>query len=342
MKKAFITGITGQDGAYLAKLLLEKGYKIYGLVRKNSKLDFGNTDYLGITKEIEYVSGDMTDKASLSGAIRLVKPDEIYNLAGISTVEKPWEEPELVTKTNALGVLYILEAIKEFSPQSRFCQASSREMFGSSNDNGLQSEKTPFHPGSAYATAKLYAHWMTCNYRKSQGLFSSSAILFNHESPIRGPKFVTRKISSGVARIKLGLAHEIILGDLDNQRDWGFAGDYVEAMWLMLQQKKPDDYVIATGETHSVREFLQEAFAYVRLDWQKYVEIDRRYLRPTEVDCLIGDSSKARRILKWKPKINFQQLVRMMVDADMESVRTMVYGTKDKESGKKANGILAR
>ncbi len=319
MKKAFITGITGQDGAYLARLLLEKGYKIYGLVRKNSKLDFGNTDYLGITKEIEYVSGNMTDKASLSDPIRLVKPDEIYNLAGISTVEKPWEELDLVTKTNALGVLYVLEAIKEFSPNSRFCQASSREMFGNSNDNGLQSEKTPFHPGSTYATAKLYAHWMTFNFRKSQGLFSSSAILFNHESPIRGLKFVTRKISSGVARIKLGLAHEVILGDMDNQRDWGFAGDYVEAMWLMLQQEKPSDFVIATGETHSVRDFLNIAFGYVGIiDWDKHVKADPAFKRPAESVVLRGDPSLAKEMLHWKPRVKFEELVKTMVEADLK------------------------
>lgn len=319
MKKAFITGITGQDGAYLAKLLLEKGYKVYGLVRKNSKLDFRNTDYLGITKKIEYISGDMTDKASLSDPIRLVKPDEIYNLAGVSTVEKPWEEPELVTKTNALGVLYILEAIKEFSPKSKICQASSREMFGSSNDNGLQTEKTPFHPGSPYAVAKLYAHWMIHNYRKSQNLFSGSAILFNHESPLRGSKFVTRKISSGVARIKLGLAHEIILGDLDNQRDWGFAGDYVEAMWLMLQQEKPSDFVIATGETHSVRDFLNVAFGHAGIiDWGKHVKADPAFKRPAESVVLRGDPSLAKEMLRWKPRVKFEELVKTMVEADLK------------------------
>lgn len=319
MRKAFITGVTGQDGAYLARLLLEKGYKIYGLVRKNTKLAFGNTDYLGITKEIEYIEGDMTDRASLSDPIKLVKPDEIYNLAGISTVEKPWEELELVTRTNALGVLYILEAIKEFSPKSKFCQASSREMFGSSNDNGLQSEKTPFHPGNTYATAKLYAHWMIFNFRKSQGVFSCSAIFFNHESPLRGAKFVTRKISSGVAKIKLGLAHEIILGDLDNQRDWGFAGDYVEAMWLMLQQEKPSDFVIATGVTHSVRDFLNIAFKHVDiLEWSKYVKADPAFKRPAESVVLRGDPSLAREVLRWKPRVEFEELVKTMVEADLK------------------------
>lgn len=319
MKTSFITGITGQDGAYLAKLLLEKGYKVYGLLKKSSKPDFQNTDYLDITKELEYLSGDVRDKSSLSDAIRLVKPDEIYNLAGISFIGKPWDEPELVTKANALGALYILEAIKEYSPGSRFCQASSREMFGSSNDNGFQNEKTPFQPGSAYAVAKLYAHWMTFNYRNSHGLFSSSAILFNHESPIRGPMFVTRKISSGVARIKHGLAHEIILGDLDNQRDWGFAGDYVEAMWLMLQQEKPADFVIATGETHSVRDFLSIAFMRVGIaNWEKHVKADPTFMRPAESVVLRGDPELAKKTLHWKPRVKFEDLVKMMVDADMK------------------------
>ena len=313
--------MTGQDGAYLAKLLLEKGYAVYGLVTKEPKPDFENTDYLGITKELEYVTGDMTDKASLTNAVRLVKPDEVYNLAAVSFIGKPWEDPELVTKVNALGVLYLLEAIKQFSPGSRFCQASSREMFGGNNDGGLQSETTSFNPGIPYAAAKVYAHWMTVNFRKSQGLFSSSAILFNHESPIRGMSFVTRKISNGVAKIKYGLAREIMLGDLDNQRDWGFAGDFVKAMWLMLQQKKPADFVIATGETHSVRDFINIAFRHIGVaDWEEYVKVDPEFVRPVESEILKGDPALANNMLGWRPELEFEKLVVMMVDSDIERV----------------------
>ncbi len=318
MKTALITGILGQDGPYLAKLLLEKGYKIYGLVRRHSITDFSNLDYLGITDKIEYVLGDMTDECSLMNIIKSIKPDEVYNLAAQSFVGTSWDQANLTTEINALGVLYTLSAIKLFSPTTKFYQASTSEMFGDSNTNSTQNEETPFHPRNPYGTAKLYAYWITNNYKESYGMFCCNGILFNHESPIRGKEFVTRKITDGIVKIKLGLANEIRLGNLDIKRDWGFAGDYVESMYFMMQQKKPDNYVISTGNMHTIREFCEIAFNYVGIsDWEKYVIIDPQFTRPAETFILKGNSNKAKKILGWKPKVRFEELVKMMVDADL-------------------------
>lgn len=320
-KKAFITGILGQDGPYLAKLLLEKNYKVFALIRRYSNPNFENLDYLGITNDIEYVSGDMTDEASLMNIIRTIQPDEVYNLAAQSFVGSSWDQATLTTQVNALGTLYLLNAIKHFTPNAKFYQASTSEMFGNSNENGIQTENTPFHPRSPYAISKLYAYWMTNNFKESYGTFSCNGILFNHESPLRGKEFVTRKITDGVARIKLGLAKEIRLGNLESKRDWGFAGDYVLAMWLMLQQKEPDNYIISTGKTHSVKQFFELAFACAGIkNWRKYVKIDSRFKRPAELLTLQGKSDKARKKLGWEAKTSFKELVRMMVKADMERV----------------------
>lgn len=318
-KTALITGIIGQDGPYLAKLLLEKEYKVYGLIRRYTNPNFSNLDYLGITEKIEYVSGDMTDENSLTNIIKNVNPNEVYNLAAQSFVGASWDQARLTTEINALGVLYLLNAIKNFAPNAKFYQASTSEMFGNSHEEGIQTEETPFHPRSPYAIAKLYAYWMAINFKESYGMFCANGILFNHESPIRGIEFVTRKITDGVARIKLGLANEIRLGNLDSKRDWGFAGDYVEAMYLMLQQSKPDDYVVATGENHTVKEFVELSFKSAGIpDWQKYVVIDPRYKRPAEVPNLLGKADKAKNILNWKPKVSFEELVKMMVEADIK------------------------
>ena len=280
-KTALVTGILGQDGPYLAKLLLEKGYKVYGLVRRYSNISFDNLDYLGITKKIEFVEGDMTDESSLLHLIKRTMPDEVYNLAAQSFVGTSWQQAKLTTEINALGVLYLLNAIKFFSPTTKFYQASTSEMFGTSHDDGFQDENTIFHPRSPYGISKVYAYWMTVNFRESYDIFTCNGILFNHESPIRGIQFVTRKITDGVAKIKAGLTDKLFLGNLDAKRDWGFAGDYVEAMYLMLQNKKPDDYVIGTGKNHSVKEFVQLAFKYAGIsDWEKYVVIDARFKRP--------------------------------------------------------------
>jgi GDPmannose 4,6-dehydratase len=288
-------------------------------MRRYTNPNFANTDYLGVTKDIEFVAGDMTDESSLMLAIKNIRPDEVYNLAGQSYVGTSWEQSKLTTEVNALGVLYLLNAIKYFCPSAKFYQASTSEMFGGSRLDGPCDENTPFKPCSPYAISKLYAHWMTNNFKESYGLFCVSGILFNHESPIRGVEFVSRKISQGVARIKLGLGGEIRLGNLESKRDWGFAGDYVEAMWLMLQQSKPDNYVIATGELHSVQEFLDIAFHYVGItDWRKYVIIDPRLKRPVDVNALCGDYSKAKHVLGWEPKINFEELVKMMMEADLK------------------------
>ena len=317
-KTALITGILGQDGPYLAKLLLEKDYKVYGLIRRYSNPCFDALEYLGVADKIEYVSGDMSDEASLINVIKTIQPDEVYNLAAQSFVGSSWDQAKLTTEVNSLGVLYLLNAIKFFSPTTKFYQASTSEMFGNSHNKGIQTEETSFHPRSPYAISKLYAYWMTVNFKESYGMFCVNGILFNHESPIRGIEFVTRKISDGVARIKLELSNEIRLGNLDSQRDWGFAGDYVEAMWLMLQQKEPDNYIISTGETHSIKEFLDEAFKCVGIkNWKKYVKIDPRFKRPAELFALQGKSDKARKKLKWKPKVGFRELVKMMMDADM-------------------------
>ncbi len=320
MKKiAFVTGILGQDGCYLAQLLLNKGYQVYGLMRRYTNPNYENPNYLGITDQVEFVSGDMTDEASMINIIKSIRPDEVYNLAAQSFVGSSWDQATLTTNVNSLGVLYLLNAIKNYVPNARFYQASTSEMFGNSHDHGIQTEDTPFHPRSPYAISKLYAHWITVNYRESYNLFCSSGILFNHESPIRGIEFVTRKISDGVARIKLGRTTEIRLGNLDSERDWGFAGDYVDAMWRMLQQENPDNFIVSTGENHSIRDFLDIAFHHVGIpDWQPYVKIDPRYKRPAELFSLRGQSDKARKVLGWKPMIEFKTLVEMMVDADIK------------------------
>jgi len=316
-KKALITGISGQDGPYLAKLLLEKDYKVYGLIRRCANPNFSNLDYLGITNRIDYVQGDMTDECSLINIIKSIRPEEVYNLAAQSYVAASWDQAKLTTEVNSLGVLYLLNAIKLFSPVTKFYQASTSEMFGNSNINGLQNEETPFHPRSPYAISKLYAHWITNNFKESYGMFCCNGILFNHESPIRGKEFVTRKITDGVVRIKKGLSNEIRLGNLDSKRDWGFAGDYVEAMYLMVQQEKPDNYIISTGITHSIRDFCEIAFNYVGIpDWQKYIVIDPQFKRPAELFTLQGKSDKAKKVLDWEPKVKFEELVKMMVDAD--------------------------
>lgn len=318
-KQALITGILGQDGPYLAKLLLEKDYKIYGMIRRYSKPQFDNLDYLGITNKIEYIEGDLTDDASLINIIKNIRPAEIYNLAAQSFVGSSWEQAKLTTEINAVGVLNLLSAMKLFSPTSKFYQASTSEMFGLGNDKGFQDENTPFYPRSPYGISKVYAHWMTVNFRESYGLFACSGILFNHESPIRGIQFVTRKISDGVAKIKVGLAKDILLGDLEPKRDWGFAGDYVEAMHLMLQQQEPEDFVVATGETHAVKEFVELAFKAAGIDnWQNYIKSDPRFRRPAEVPRLCGKPDRAKKILGWKPKLAFPELVKMMVEEDIK------------------------
>ncbi len=320
-KKAFITGITGQDGSYLTEFLLNKNYEVHGIIRRSSSINTNRIDHLYNDQNIYNKSlflhyGDLSDGSSLYRLIEKISPDEIYNLAAQSHVKVSFDIPEYTSDIDAVGTCRLLEAIRETRINTKFYQASSSEMFGLVQAVP-QNEKTPFYPRSPYACSKLYSHWLTVNYRESYNLFACSGILFNHESPRRGKTFVTRKISSGIAQILAKKIDKIYLGNLDAKRDWGFAGDYVEAMWLMLQQSNPDDYVIATGETHSVREFLEEAFNYVNLDWQKYVEIDSRYFRPAEVDLLIGDASKAKQKLNWSPKVKFKELVKMMVDADI-------------------------
>lgn len=320
MKKAFITGITGQDGSYLAELLLDKGYEVHGIVRRNSTLFRSRIDHLHNAEEkktrffLHY--GDLQDPASLITLLNKIKPDEIYNLGAQSHVRISFDIPVYTADVDALGTIRLLEAIREVDFNPKFYQASSSEMYGKVLETP-QNEQTPFYPRSPYACSKAYAHFQTINYRESYGMFASNGILFNHESPRRGENFVTRKISKGVADIAAGKQNKIYLGNLDAKRDWGYAPDYVEAMWLMLQQKNPDDFVIATGETHSVREFLQEAFSYVDLDWKRYVEIDERFFRPAEVEILQGDASKAKEQLGWEPKVKFKELVKIMVEADL-------------------------
>ncbi len=331
-KKALITGITGQDGSYLAEFLLKKDYEVYGIIRRSSSFNTDRIDHLYRDPHekdvhLKLVYGDLNDASSLNRIMKTIKPDEIYNLGAQSHVKVSFDIPEYTCEVGALGAVRLLEAIRDSGIKAKFYQASSSEMFGNAEEFP-QNENTPFRPRSPYAAAKAFAYWMTINYREAYQMFSCNGILFNHESPRRGETFVTRKITMALAKIKYGLQKKLYLGNLEAKRDWGFAGDYVEAMWLMLQQDKPDDYVIATGETHSVREFLNEAFGYVSLNWRKYVEIDKRYFRPTEVDRLIGDNSKARDVLKWKPKVSFQQLVRMMVDSDMALIRRILHGTK--------------
>jgi GDPmannose 4,6-dehydratase len=316
-KTALITGITGQDGSYLAELLLEQGYRVCGVVRRSSSENFSRIEHL--RGQVELFQADLLDQTSLAAVLREVSPDEVYNLAAMSFVPTSWQQPVLTAEFTALGVTRVLDALRQECPKARFYQASSSEMFGKVRETP-QREETPFHPRSPYGVAKVYGHYLTVNYRESYGLFACSGILFNHESPRRGLEFVTRKITDAVARIKLGLATELRLGNLDAKRDWGFAGDYVRAMWLMLQQQEADDYVIGTGETHSVEEFVSIAFGHVGLDWRKYVIQDPRFYRPAEVDLLLADPSKAQARLGWRLEVSFEQLVRMMVDADMEAL----------------------
>jgi GDPmannose 4,6-dehydratase len=314
-KVALITGITGQDGSYLAEFLLSKGYRVCGMVRRASVENFERINH--IRQKIELFQGDLLDQYSLISVIKETRPSEIYNLAAQSFVPTSWNQPVLTSEFTALGVTRILESIRLVDPSIRFYQASSSEMYGRVRETP-QSELTPFYPRSPYGVAKVYGHYITVNYRESYDLFAVSGILFNHESPRRGLEFVTRKVTDGVARIKLGLANELRLGNLEARRDWGFAGDYVEAMWLMLQQNEADDYVIATGETHTVQKLVEVAFNHAGLQWEKYVKQDPKFLRPAEVDLLIGDPTKAQNKLGWKPKISFEQMIQMMVDSDVE------------------------
>jgi len=314
-KRALVTGVTGQDGSYLAEFLLEKGYEVCGLVRRSSTTNFERIEH--IQDRIRLIPGDLLDQNSLLEAIRSVEPHEVYNLAAQSFVPTSWNQPVLTGEFTALGVSRLLEAVRMVKPDARFYQASSSEMFGKA-DEVPQNENTRFHPRSPYGVAKVYGHWITVNARESYGLFTCSGILFNHESPRRGFEFVTRKVSDAAARIKLGLARELRVGNLDAKRDWGFAGDYVEAMWRMLQQDEPQDFVIATGVTHSVRELVELAFSLVDLRWEDYVAIDPKLVRPAEVDLLRGDWTKARERLGWRPRVNFEELVRMMVEADLD------------------------
>ena len=316
--KALITGVTGQDGSYLAELLLSKGYEVVGMVRRSSTEPFDRIRH--IRDKIEILQADLLDQLSLISILEEVRPDEVYNLAAQSFVPTSWQQPVLTGEFDALGVTRLLEAIRLIDPKIRFYQASSSEMFGRVQEVP-QTEKTPFYPRSPYGVAKVYGHFITVNYRESFGIHATSGILFNHESPRRGLEFVTRKVTDGAARIKLGLEPDLKLGNLDARRDWGFAGDYVESMWLMLQQEQPDNFVIATGKNHSVQDLVEVAFTHVDLDWHDYVKTDPRFVRPAEVDTLLGDASHARRKLGWEPKTSFEELVRMMVDADLKRLR---------------------
>ena len=314
-KNALITGITGQDGSYLADLLLDKGYTVYGLIRRLSTPNISRIDH--ILDKIELLQGDLTDQSSLNEAMRTAQPDEVYNLAAQSFVGTSWNQPVLTGDVTGLGVVRVLEAVRHMSPDAHVYQASTSEMFGKVQETP-QTEQTKFYPRSPYGFAKVYGYWACVNYRESYDMHVSNGILFNHESPRRGVEFVTRKITDGVARIYHGLSSELRLGNLDAKRDWGFAGDYVDAMWRMLQQDTPDDYVIATGETHSVQEFVEQAFSAVGLDWKDYVVIDPKFVRPAEVQLLLGDASKAKKVLGWEPKVWFGELVKMMVEGDVE------------------------
>ncbi len=331
-KKALITGITGQDGSYLAELLLGKGYEVHGLIRRASTFNTERIDHLykdpheGDSRLFLHY-GDLSDSGQLTNIIYNIQPDEIYNLAAQSHVRVSFDLPEYTGDITGLGTTRFLEAIKRSGIKTKFYQASSSEMFG--NSPPPQNEKTPFYPRSPYAIAKVYSYWMTVNYREAYGLFACNGILFNHESPRRGETFVTRKITRALARIKLGLQDKLYLGNLDAKRDWGYAKEYIEAMWLMLQQDEPEDYVIATGEAHSVKEFLTEAFGYLGLDWRDYVEIDPIYFRPTEIDVLMGDSRKAQEKLGWKPKVCFKEMVKIMVDADLEKEKMLINGSSN-------------
>ncbi len=320
-KRALITGITGQDGSYLAELLLSKGYEVSGIIRRSSSFNTQRIDHIyedphESGRRLNLVYGDLNDASSLNKIVRDLHPDEIYNLGAQSHVRVSFDIPEYTAEIGALGTLRLLEAIRETGVKTRFYQASSSELFGQVQEIP-QRETTPFYPRSPYGVAKLYAYWITVNYRESYGMFASNGVLFNHESPRRNETFVTRKVTRAAAAIKLGLRDKLFLGNLDAKRDWGYAPEFVEAMWLMLQQDSPDDFVIATGETHSVRELVEEAFSYLDLEWERYVEIDPRYYRPAEVDLLVGDASKAKRVLGWEPRTKFKDLVREMVDADL-------------------------
>jgi len=314
-KKALITGITGQDGSYLAEFLLGKGYEVYGMVRRSSTINYERISH--IQDRVKLMQGDLLDQNSLIQALRISEPDEVYNLGAQSFVPTSWNQPVLTGEFTALGVTRMLEAIRTVNPKIRFYQASSSEMFGKITETP-QNEKTPFYPRSPYGVAKVYGHWITVNYRESYGIFCCSGILFNHESPRRGLEFVSRKVTSAAAKIKLGLQKELRMGNLDARRDWGFAGDYVEAMWLMLQQKEPEDYVVGTGISHSVKDLIKVAFDHVGLDWEEYVVSDPKLFRPAEVDYLLGDPRKAKSKLGWQPKVTFEELIRMMVDADLQ------------------------
>ena len=334
MKKALISGITGQDGSYLAEFLLGKGYEVYGIIRRSSSFNTGRIDPIYEDPHVPHrrlhlVYGDLNDASSLNRIIRTIQPDEIYNLGAQSHVRVSFDIPEYTGEITGLGTIRLLEAIRESGLKPKFYQASSSEMFGKVQEVP-QRETTPFYPRSPYGAAKVYSHWITVNYREAYDLFACNGILFNHESPRRGETFVTRKITKAAARIKLGVQKDLFLGNLDAKRDWGFAGDYIQAMWMMLQASKPEDYVIATGETHTVREFLELAFGRLQLDWQKHVKIDTKYYRPTEVDLLIGDASKAKRDLGWEPKVRFEELAHMMVDADLAAEQERLEGTQKK------------
>jgi GDPmannose 4,6-dehydratase len=321
-KRALITGITGQDGSYLAEFLLDQGYQVIGMVRRSSTVNFGRIEH--IQNRITLVHGDLLDQTSLLQIMRDHQPDEIYNLAAQSFVPASWQQPVLTGEFTALGVTRVLEAMRTVVPGARFYQASSSEMFG--KVRGVpQNETTPFYPRSPYGAAKVYGHWITVNYRESYDLFASSGILFNHESPRRGLEFVTRKVTYGASQIRLGLTHKVNLGNLEARRDWGYAGDYVKAMWLMLQRDSPEDYVVGTGETHSVKELCQVAFGYLGLDWEQHVVVDPKFYRPAEVDLLVSDPTKARETLGWEPEVAFEDLIKMMVDADMAHLK-LVHG----------------
>lgn len=317
-KKALITGVTGQDGSYLAELLLDKGYEVYGMVRRTSTVRYERIRH--IQDKIELVQGDLLDQTSLTRALSEIRPQEVYNLAAQSFVPTSWNQPVFTGDVTGLGATRMLEAIHTVDPSIKFYQASSSEMFGKVQEK-IQKETTPFYPRSPYGVAKVYAHWITVNYRESYNMFAVSGILFNHESPRRGLEFVTRKVAYHAAKIKLGLTHELRLGNLDSQRDWGFAGDYVEAMWLMLQRETPDDYVIATGRTHTIERLVEVAFECVDLNWRDYVVQDEKFMRPAEVDLLVGDSTKAQQELGWTPEVRFEQLIQMMVEADLERLK---------------------
>lgn len=321
MKSALITGITGQDGAYLAKFLLEKGYKVYGLLARRATATTWRLAELNVLEKIELLEGDLTDVTSLIRAIEIAEPDEFYNLGAQSFVGTSWKQPQLTAQSTGMGALNCLEAIRIINPKIKFYQASTSEMFGGMPEYPIQSEKTPFHPRSPYGVAKLFAHWMTINYRESYDIFGCCGILFNHESPLRGIEFVTRKVTDAVARIKLGVQNDLHLGNIDAKRDWGFAGDYVEAMWPMLQQEKPDTYVVATGKTTTVRDMCKIAFEHVGLDYEKYVVIDPAFYRPAEVDLLLGNPQKAKEKLGWEAKTSLKELINMMVDADICRVK---------------------